>query len=166
MRSTQRVSVWPVGLVGGMKYERPVVEGGKVCTLSTVRVKHTSCLCFYDDSWYVRSLLVHSQTYLLLSFNWFLAGDSIPHWLAPQSSLPNGHGWFCCFPETGAGQSRGLFWRGGTNGLLGEQLSSGTGNYGWTGAQSRQLFQSMSVYFPQRETDFKWCVYMRNFRWD
>lgn len=31
MRSTQRVSVWPVGLVGGMKYERPVVERGKVC---------------------------------------------------------------------------------------------------------------------------------------
>lgn len=30
MRGTQRVSVWPVGLVGGMKYERPVVEGGKV----------------------------------------------------------------------------------------------------------------------------------------
>lgn len=30
MRSTQRVSVWPVGLVGGMKYERPVVEVGKV----------------------------------------------------------------------------------------------------------------------------------------
>lgn len=30
MRDTQRVSVWPVGLVGGMKYERPVVEGGKV----------------------------------------------------------------------------------------------------------------------------------------
>ncbi|KAM9718378.1 galactosylgalactosylxylosylprotein 3-beta-glucuronosyltransferase 3 [Menidia menidia] len=30
MRSTQLVSVWPVGLVGGMKYERPVVEGGKV----------------------------------------------------------------------------------------------------------------------------------------
>lgn len=24
------MSVWPVGLVGGMKYERPVVEGGKV----------------------------------------------------------------------------------------------------------------------------------------
>lgn len=22
--------MWPVGLVGGMKYERPVVEGGKV----------------------------------------------------------------------------------------------------------------------------------------
>ncbi|KAM9834307.1 galactosylgalactosylxylosylprotein 3-beta-glucuronosyltransferase 3 isoform 1-T7 [Syngnathus typhle] len=30
MRSTQQVSVWPVGLVGGMKYEKPVVEGGKV----------------------------------------------------------------------------------------------------------------------------------------
>ncbi|XP_061664223.1 galactosylgalactosylxylosylprotein 3-beta-glucuronosyltransferase 3 [Syngnathoides biaculeatus] len=30
MRSTRRVSVWPVGLVGGMKYEKPVVEGGKV----------------------------------------------------------------------------------------------------------------------------------------
>lgn len=34
MRSTQRVSVWPVGLVGGMKYERPVVEGGKVRSLT------------------------------------------------------------------------------------------------------------------------------------
>ena len=33
MRSTQRVSVWPVGLVGGMKYERPVIEGGKVSAL-------------------------------------------------------------------------------------------------------------------------------------
>ncbi|XP_057710880.1 galactosylgalactosylxylosylprotein 3-beta-glucuronosyltransferase 3 [Corythoichthys intestinalis] len=30
MRNTQRVSVWPVGLVGGMKYEKPVVERGKV----------------------------------------------------------------------------------------------------------------------------------------
>ncbi|XP_061525376.1 LOW QUALITY PROTEIN: galactosylgalactosylxylosylprotein 3-beta-glucuronosyltransferase 3 [Phycodurus eques] len=30
MRSTRQVSVWPVGLVGGMKYEKPVVEGGKV----------------------------------------------------------------------------------------------------------------------------------------
>lgn len=27
------MSVWPVGLVGGMKYERPVVEGGKVCAV-------------------------------------------------------------------------------------------------------------------------------------
>ncbi|XP_056298307.1 galactosylgalactosylxylosylprotein 3-beta-glucuronosyltransferase 3 isoform X2 [Pseudoliparis swirei] len=35
MRSTQRVSVWPVGLVGGMKYERPVVEGGKVVRFHT-----------------------------------------------------------------------------------------------------------------------------------
>ncbi|XP_071401172.1 galactosylgalactosylxylosylprotein 3-beta-glucuronosyltransferase 3-like, partial [Centroberyx affinis] len=35
MRSTQRVSVWPVGLVGGMRYERPVVEGGKVVRFHT-----------------------------------------------------------------------------------------------------------------------------------
>ncbi|KAM7377473.1 hypothetical protein PAMA_013996 [Pampus argenteus] len=35
MRSTQRVSVWPVGLVGGMKYERPVVEGGRVIRFHT-----------------------------------------------------------------------------------------------------------------------------------
>ncbi|XP_061565440.1 galactosylgalactosylxylosylprotein 3-beta-glucuronosyltransferase 3 [Cololabis saira] len=35
MRSTQRVSVWPVGLVGGMKYEKPVVEGGKVVRFHT-----------------------------------------------------------------------------------------------------------------------------------
>ncbi|TRY83070.1 hypothetical protein DNTS_013532 [Danionella cerebrum] len=30
MRSTRRVSVWPVGLVGGRRYERPLVEQGKV----------------------------------------------------------------------------------------------------------------------------------------
>ncbi|XP_069830700.1 galactosylgalactosylxylosylprotein 3-beta-glucuronosyltransferase 2 [Dendropsophus ebraccatus] len=30
MRTTQKVSVWPVGLVGGRRYERPVVEKGKV----------------------------------------------------------------------------------------------------------------------------------------
>ncbi|XP_007249507.2 galactosylgalactosylxylosylprotein 3-beta-glucuronosyltransferase 2 [Astyanax mexicanus] len=30
MRSTRGVSVWPVGLVGGRRYERPVVENGKV----------------------------------------------------------------------------------------------------------------------------------------
>ncbi|XP_005998673.1 galactosylgalactosylxylosylprotein 3-beta-glucuronosyltransferase 2 [Latimeria chalumnae] len=30
MRSTQKVSVWPVGLVGGRRYERPLVENGKV----------------------------------------------------------------------------------------------------------------------------------------
>ncbi|KAF3836934.1 hypothetical protein F7725_004398 [Dissostichus mawsoni] len=35
MRSTERVSVWPVGLVGGMKYERPVIEGGKVVRFHT-----------------------------------------------------------------------------------------------------------------------------------
>ncbi|CAL8327105.1 unnamed protein product [Lota lota] len=35
MRGTQRVSVWPVGLVGGMRYERPVVEGGKVVRFHT-----------------------------------------------------------------------------------------------------------------------------------
>lgn len=35
MRSTQRVSVWPVGLVGGMKYEKPVVEEGKVVRFHT-----------------------------------------------------------------------------------------------------------------------------------
>ncbi|KAM8880780.1 galactosylgalactosylxylosylprotein 3-beta-glucuronosyltransferase 3 [Synchiropus splendidus] len=35
MRNTQRVSVWPVGLVGGMKFERPVVEGGKVVRFHT-----------------------------------------------------------------------------------------------------------------------------------
>lgn len=30
MRSTKGVSVWPVGLVGGRAYERPLVSGGKV----------------------------------------------------------------------------------------------------------------------------------------
>ncbi|XP_014012166.1 galactosylgalactosylxylosylprotein 3-beta-glucuronosyltransferase 3 isoform X1 [Salmo salar] len=35
MRGTQRVSVWPVGLVGGMRYERPVVEAGKVVRFHT-----------------------------------------------------------------------------------------------------------------------------------
>nr|XP_004653115.1 galactosylgalactosylxylosylprotein 3-beta-glucuronosyltransferase 2 [Jaculus jaculus] len=30
MRSTRKVSVWPVGLVGGRRYERPLVENGKV----------------------------------------------------------------------------------------------------------------------------------------
>ncbi|XP_052006919.1 galactosylgalactosylxylosylprotein 3-beta-glucuronosyltransferase 2-like [Xyrauchen texanus] len=30
MRSTRKVSVWPVGLVGGRRYERPLVEKGKV----------------------------------------------------------------------------------------------------------------------------------------
>uniref|UniRef100_K7F2K5 Galactosylgalactosylxylosylprotein 3-beta-glucuronosyltransferase n=2 Tax=Pelodiscus sinensis TaxID=13735 RepID=K7F2K5_PELSI len=30
MRTTHKVSVWPVGLVGGRRYERPLVENGKV----------------------------------------------------------------------------------------------------------------------------------------
>lgn len=30
MRLTKGVSVWPVGLVGGRRYERPIVEKGKV----------------------------------------------------------------------------------------------------------------------------------------
>ncbi|XP_023649735.1 galactosylgalactosylxylosylprotein 3-beta-glucuronosyltransferase 3 isoform X1 [Paramormyrops kingsleyae] len=35
MRWTQRVSVWPVGLVGGMRYEGPVVEQGRVVRFHT-----------------------------------------------------------------------------------------------------------------------------------
>uniref|UniRef100_A0A8C9RGF0 Galactosylgalactosylxylosylprotein 3-beta-glucuronosyltransferase n=1 Tax=Scleropages formosus TaxID=113540 RepID=A0A8C9RGF0_SCLFO len=35
MRWTQRVSVWPVGLVGGMRYERPIVEQGHVVRFHT-----------------------------------------------------------------------------------------------------------------------------------
>ncbi|XP_062849282.1 galactosylgalactosylxylosylprotein 3-beta-glucuronosyltransferase 3 [Trichomycterus rosablanca] len=35
MRYTQKVSVWPVGLVGAMKFERPVVENGKVVRFHT-----------------------------------------------------------------------------------------------------------------------------------
>ncbi|XP_069462322.1 galactosylgalactosylxylosylprotein 3-beta-glucuronosyltransferase 2 [Ambystoma mexicanum] len=30
MRTTRKVSVWPVGLVGGRRYERPLVDNGKV----------------------------------------------------------------------------------------------------------------------------------------
>uniref|UniRef100_A0A7M4F4P9 Galactosylgalactosylxylosylprotein 3-beta-glucuronosyltransferase n=1 Tax=Crocodylus porosus TaxID=8502 RepID=A0A7M4F4P9_CROPO len=30
MRTTRKVSVWPVGLVGGRRYERPIVENGRV----------------------------------------------------------------------------------------------------------------------------------------
>ncbi|GCB62575.1 hypothetical protein scyTo_0004272 [Scyliorhinus torazame] len=30
MRLTRKVSVWPVGLVGGRRYERPLVEQGRV----------------------------------------------------------------------------------------------------------------------------------------
>ncbi|XP_061091537.1 galactosylgalactosylxylosylprotein 3-beta-glucuronosyltransferase 3 [Conger conger] len=35
MRGTRTVSVWPVGLVGGMRFERPVVEGGRVVRFHT-----------------------------------------------------------------------------------------------------------------------------------
>ncbi|XP_051900969.1 LOW QUALITY PROTEIN: galactosylgalactosylxylosylprotein 3-beta-glucuronosyltransferase 3 [Pristis pectinata] len=35
MRWTKRVSVWPVGLVGGLRFERPLVEGGKVVGFHT-----------------------------------------------------------------------------------------------------------------------------------
>ncbi|XP_063043406.1 galactosylgalactosylxylosylprotein 3-beta-glucuronosyltransferase 3 [Engraulis encrasicolus] len=35
MRDTKRVSVWPVGLVGAMRFERPLVEGGKVVGFHT-----------------------------------------------------------------------------------------------------------------------------------
>ena len=30
MRSTKKVSVWPVGLVGYLRYESPVIKNGKV----------------------------------------------------------------------------------------------------------------------------------------
>ncbi|XP_056604361.1 galactosylgalactosylxylosylprotein 3-beta-glucuronosyltransferase 3 [Triplophysa dalaica] len=35
MRYTNRVSVWPVGLVGGMKFESPVVQDGRVVRFHT-----------------------------------------------------------------------------------------------------------------------------------
>uniref|UniRef100_A0A8C6U9A9 Galactosylgalactosylxylosylprotein 3-beta-glucuronosyltransferase n=1 Tax=Neogobius melanostomus TaxID=47308 RepID=A0A8C6U9A9_9GOBI len=35
MRNTLKVSVWPVGLVGAMKYESPLVQGGKVIGFHT-----------------------------------------------------------------------------------------------------------------------------------
>ena len=31
MRSTKLVSVWPVGLVGKLRYESPIICDGKVC---------------------------------------------------------------------------------------------------------------------------------------
>lgn len=33
MRYTKKVSVWPVGLVGYLRYETPVVKNGKVALL-------------------------------------------------------------------------------------------------------------------------------------
>ena len=35
MRSTKLVSVWPVGLVGKLRYESPIISNGKVCTECT-----------------------------------------------------------------------------------------------------------------------------------
>ncbi|XP_062454832.1 galactosylgalactosylxylosylprotein 3-beta-glucuronosyltransferase 3 isoform X2 [Rhea pennata] len=35
MRSTRRVAVWPVGLVGGLRFERPLVERGRVVGFHT-----------------------------------------------------------------------------------------------------------------------------------
>lgn len=36
MRYTKKVSVWPVGLVGGLMVERPLVKNGKVVGWNTV----------------------------------------------------------------------------------------------------------------------------------
>lgn len=35
MRSTRGVAVWPVGLVGGLRFERPLVVGGRVVGFHT-----------------------------------------------------------------------------------------------------------------------------------
>lgn len=35
MRETKKVSIWPVGLVGGLKWEGPVCENGKVIKFHT-----------------------------------------------------------------------------------------------------------------------------------
>ncbi|XP_040184878.1 galactosylgalactosylxylosylprotein 3-beta-glucuronosyltransferase 3 [Rana temporaria] len=40
MRHTQKVSVWPVGLVGGLKYEAPLVDHGKVVGFHTAWKTH------------------------------------------------------------------------------------------------------------------------------
>ncbi|KAM5137943.1 galactosylgalactosylxylosylprotein 3-beta-glucuronosyltransferase 3 [Mantella aurantiaca] len=40
MRHTQKVSVWPVGLVGGLKYEAPLVDNGKVVGFHTAWKTH------------------------------------------------------------------------------------------------------------------------------
>ncbi|XP_066438803.1 galactosylgalactosylxylosylprotein 3-beta-glucuronosyltransferase 3 isoform X2 [Eleutherodactylus coqui] len=40
MRNTQKVSVWPVGLVGGLRYEGPLVTGGKVVGFHTAWKTH------------------------------------------------------------------------------------------------------------------------------
>lgn len=40
MRNTRKVSVWPVGLVGGLRYEGPLVTGGKVLGFHTAWKTH------------------------------------------------------------------------------------------------------------------------------
>ncbi|KAM4617193.1 galactosylgalactosylxylosylprotein 3-beta-glucuronosyltransferase 3 [Discoglossus pictus] len=40
MRRTQKVSVWPVGLVGGLRYEGPLVERGRVVGFHTAWKTH------------------------------------------------------------------------------------------------------------------------------
>ncbi|CAJ0961594.1 unnamed protein product [Ranitomeya imitator] len=40
MRNTHKVSVWPVGLVGGLRYEGPLVTGGKVVSFHTAWKTH------------------------------------------------------------------------------------------------------------------------------
>ncbi|KAM9301943.1 galactosylgalactosylxylosylprotein 3-beta-glucuronosyltransferase 3 [Gastrophryne carolinensis] len=40
MRQTQKVSVWPVGLVGGLRYEGPLVDKGKVVGFHTAWKTH------------------------------------------------------------------------------------------------------------------------------
>ena len=74
MRGTQRVSVWPVGLVGGMRYERPVVEGGKVGPISVplcpVKEKYqTSTSMIAEDVIQSHSCLLLSDVSFMLAHN-------------------------------------------------------------------------------------------------
>lgn len=131
MRSTQRVSVWPVGLVGGMKFESPVVEGGKVGARAEVQIRFSPFQLFLTPC----TKKNVSQ------------GGPLPHRLASQPALPHGHGGLRRFPPTGPGQSGRLFRRRGSDGLSGKQLPEGTGYHGRTGAQSGQLLQS-ARFFP------------------
>ena len=45
MRFTKKVTVWPVGLVGGLRYEKPVVTDGKVILMSNLFFLYPK---FYD----------------------------------------------------------------------------------------------------------------------
>ena len=49
MRLTQKVSVWPVGLVGGLRYEGPIVVRGTVRIVSVVSL-FLSALSWSQDS--------------------------------------------------------------------------------------------------------------------